>query len=36
MPWLASKEGDVMNYELVFYRETPFSVRNYSDESEEG
>lgn len=29
MPWLASKEGDVIDYELVFYREAPFSVRNY-------
>lgn len=35
MPWLASKEGDDINYELAFYRETPFSVRNYGDEIEE-
>lgn len=35
MPWLASKEGDEINYELAFYRETPFSVRNYGDEIEE-
>ncbi len=34
MPWLASKEGEEMNYELVFYREAPFSVRNYGDEIE--
>jgi len=34
MPWLASKEGEVINYELAFYRETPFSVRNYGDEIE--
>lgn len=32
MPWLASKEGEVINYELVFYREAPFSVRNYGEE----
>jgi transcriptional regulator with XRE-family HTH domain len=32
MPWLASKEGEVINYELVFYRETPFTVRNYDNE----
>ncbi len=32
MPWLASKEGEVINYELVFYRDAPFSVRNYGDE----
>lgn len=35
MPWLASKEGEDINYELVFYRETPFSVRNYEEESGE-
>jgi len=33
MPWLASKEGDTINYELVFYREAPYSVRNYHDET---
>jgi len=35
IPWLASKEGEEINYELAFYRETPFSVRNYGDEIEE-
>ena len=35
MPWLASKEGEEINYELAFYREAPFSVRNYGDEIEE-
>ncbi|MDH4472899.1 MAG: DUF4065 domain-containing protein [Fluviicola sp.] len=35
MPWLASKEGDIINYELAFYRESPFSVRNYDEELEE-
>jgi transcriptional regulator with XRE-family HTH domain len=34
MPWLASKEGEEINYELVFYREAPFSVRNYGEEIE--
>ncbi len=34
MPWLASKEGEEINYELAFYREAPFSVRNYSEEIE--
>lgn len=34
MPWLASKEGDEINYELAFYREAPFSVRNYGEENE--
>jgi hypothetical protein len=32
MPWLASKDGEEISYELVFYREAPFSVRNYGDE----
>ena len=35
MPWLASKEGEEINYELAFYREFPFSVRNYGNEIEE-
>ncbi|OFY96946.1 MAG: hypothetical protein A2309_09610, partial [Bacteroidetes bacterium RIFOXYB2_FULL_35_7] len=35
LPWLASKEGEEINYELAFYREAPFSVRNYGDEIEE-
>ena len=34
MPWLASKDGEEINYELAFYREPPFSVRNYGDEME--
>jgi transcriptional regulator with XRE-family HTH domain len=34
IPWLASKEGEEINYELAFYREAPFSVRNYGDEIE--
>jgi uncharacterized phage-associated protein len=32
MPWMATKEGEEINYELAFYREAPFSVRNYGDE----
>lgn len=35
MPWLASKECEEINYEFAFYRESPFSVRNYGDEFEE-
>lgn len=35
MPWLAAKEGEEINYELAFYREPPFSVRNYEEENEE-
>jgi len=34
MPWLASKEGEELNYELAFYRDAPYSVRNYGDEIE--
>ena len=29
MPWLASEDGEIIDYELAFYREAPFSVRNY-------
>ena len=35
MPWVASKEGEDINYELAFYREVPFSVRNYGEEMED-
>jgi uncharacterized phage-associated protein len=34
LPWLASKEGEAINYELAFYREAPFTVRNYQEEIE--
>ncbi len=35
LPWKATKEGDVINYELTFYRDKPFSVRNYDNDKEE-
>jgi len=35
MPWKASKEGEEISYELVFYRDAPYSVRNYGNETEE-
>lgn len=35
LPWLASKEGEEISYELAFYRDAPFSVRNYGDEIEQ-
>lgn len=35
IPWKASKEGEEIDYELAFYRETPYSVRNYGNEIEE-
>jgi hypothetical protein len=30
MPVKVTKEGDDINYELAFYREAPYTVRNYS------
>lgn len=33
MPWLASKDGEVIDYELAFYRERPYSARTYTDDS---
>lgn len=35
MPWKASKEGEEIDYELAFYRDLPYSVRNYGNETEE-
>lgn len=32
MPWLASKDGEIIDYELAFYREPPYSVRTYNDD----
>jgi len=32
MPWLATKDGDYISYNLAFYRELPYSVRVYDDE----
>lgn len=36
MPWQATKEGEVIDYELAFYREKPYSVRNYDNEEQDG
>lgn len=33
IPWLVSKEGNVIDYELALYREAPYSVRNYDEET---
>jgi uncharacterized phage-associated protein len=30
MPWKATDNGDIIDYELAFYRESPFSVRNFN------
>lgn len=35
MPWKATEDGDIIDYELAFYRESPFSARTYSDEPEQ-
>lgn len=35
LPWEVTEEGKDISYELVFYREPPYSVRNYGDEREE-
>lgn len=32
IPWMASNDGEEINYELAFYREPPFSVRNYEED----
>lgn len=32
IPWMVSKDGEEINYELAFYREPPFSVRNYDED----
>jgi transcriptional regulator with XRE-family HTH domain len=35
-PWKATKDGDEINYELVFYRRPPYSVRVYEEEQPDG
>ncbi len=35
LPWEVTDEGKDISYELSFYREAPYSVRNYGDEMEE-
>jgi transcriptional regulator with XRE-family HTH domain len=32
MPWLSHKDGEIISYESVFYRDEKYSVRNYEDE----
>ena len=32
VPWLTTEEGEVIDYESVFYRTPPYSVRDYSDD----
>lgn len=33
VPWLTTKDGEVIDYESVFYRTAPYSVRSYSDDN---
>src|SRR5665648_237958 len=32
VPWMTTEEGDVIDYESVFYRTAPYSMREYSEE----
>ena len=32
VPWQATEEGEVIDYESVFYRTPPYSVRDYGDD----
>ena len=34
LPWEVTDEGKEISYELAFYREVPYSVRNYAEEQE--
>ncbi len=34
LPWEVTDEGADISYELAFYREKPYSIRNYGDEME--
>ncbi|MGB5156480.1 type II toxin-antitoxin system antitoxin SocA domain-containing protein [Desulfobacterium sp. N47] len=33
VPWKTTEDGDIIQYEAVFYRTSPYSVRNYNEES---
>ena len=35
LPWEVTDEGKDISYELAFYREAPYTVRNYGDEIEQ-
>ncbi len=34
LPWEVTEDGKEIDYELAFYRELPYSVRNYTEEKE--
>ena len=31
IPWRLAKDGEILNYEAVFYRDPEYSVRGYDD-----
>ncbi len=33
VPWQTTEDGAVIDYESVFYRTPPYSVKDYSDEN---
>jgi uncharacterized phage-associated protein len=33
VPWQTTEDGEVIDYESVFYRTPPYSVRNYSEKN---
>jgi uncharacterized phage-associated protein len=33
VPWLTTKQGEIIDYESVFYRTKPYSVRTYIEEN---
>ena len=35
IPWLTTEDGEIIDYESVFYRTPPYSVRNYNEEDNE-
>lgn len=35
LPWKATEEGAVIDYELAFYRDKPYSVRNYNEKEDD-
>lgn len=34
VPWMTTEEGDIINYESVFYRTASYSMREYSEEED--
>ena len=35
IPWLTTEDGEIIDYEAVFYRTPPYSVRSYSEDEKE-